>query len=80
MAVSRARWRVKNRSFCAAAVMLSKSLKNSSWIAPFQTQIGPNVESCASTGMFFPVTTDGDIRAAMQALFQQALAAARLTR
>jgi Flp pilus assembly protein TadG len=51
-----------------------------SWIAPFQTQIGPNMESCASTGMFFTVTTDGDITAAMQALFQQAIAAARLTK
>ncbi len=50
-----------------------------SWIAPFQSQIGPNLESCASPGMFFTVTTDGDITAAMQTLFQQAVAAARLT-
>ncbi len=49
------------------------------WIAPFQSQIGPNMESCASPGMFFSVTTDGDITAAMQTLFQQAVAAARLT-
>lgn len=49
------------------------------WIAPFQSQIGPNLESCASPGMFFTVTTDGDITAAMQTLFQQAVAAARLT-
>jgi Flp pilus assembly protein TadG len=49
------------------------------WIAPFQNQIGPNLESCASTGMFFSVTTDGDISAAMQALFQQAISTARLT-
>jgi Flp pilus assembly protein TadG len=46
------------------------------WIAPFQNQISPNMESCASPGMFFSVTTDGDITAA---LFQQAVAAARLT-
>jgi len=50
------------------------------WIAPFQSQIGPNLESCASPGMFFSVTTDGDITAAMQTLFQQAVAAARLTK
>ncbi len=50
-----------------------------SWIAPFQSQIAPNMESCASPGMFFSVTTDGDITAAMQTLFQQAVAAARLT-
>jgi Flp pilus assembly protein TadG len=49
------------------------------WIAPFQSQIAPNMESCASPGMFFSVTTDGDITAAMQTLFQQAVAAARLT-
>jgi Flp pilus assembly protein TadG len=50
------------------------------WIAPFQNQIAPNMESCASPGMFFSVTTDGDISAAMQTLFQQAVAAARLTK
>ena len=51
-----------------------------SWIAPFQSKIAPNIESCASPGMFFSVTTDGDITAAMQTLFQQAVAAARLTK
>ncbi|MGA2894930.1 MAG: TadE/TadG family type IV pilus assembly protein [Xanthobacteraceae bacterium] len=50
------------------------------WIAPFQNQIATNMESCASPGMFFSVTTDGDITAAMQTLFQQAVAAARLTK
>jgi Flp pilus assembly protein TadG len=50
------------------------------WIAPFQGQISSNLQSCASTGMFFTVTTDGDITAAMQTLFQQAVAAARLTK
>ncbi len=49
------------------------------WIAPFQNQIATNMESCASPGMFFSVTTDGDITAAMQTLFQQAVSAARLT-
>ena len=50
------------------------------WIAPFQNQISPNMESCASPGMFFSVTTDGDITAAMQTLFAQAIATARLTK
>jgi Flp pilus assembly protein TadG len=50
------------------------------WVAPFQSQISPNMESCASPGMFFSVTTDGDITAAMQTMFQQAVAAARLTK
>ena len=51
-----------------------------SWIAPFQSKIGPNMESCASPGLFFSVTTDGDITAAMRGLFQQAIATARLTK
>jgi len=50
------------------------------WIAPFQNKIGPNMESCASPGLFFSVTTDGDISAAMQSLFQQAVATARLVK
>jgi Flp pilus assembly protein TadG len=49
------------------------------WIAPFQSQIGTNLQSCASPGLFFQVTTDGDISAAMQALFQQAISSARLS-
>ncbi len=49
------------------------------WVAPFQSQISPNMQSCASPGLFFQVTTDGDITAAMQALFQQAVSTARLT-
>ncbi len=49
------------------------------WIAPFQSQIGPNMQACASPGLFFQVTTDGDISAAMQALFQQAVSTAHLT-
>jgi len=49
------------------------------WIAPFQSQIGPNMESCASPGLFFQVTTDGDITAAMQTLFQEAISSARLS-
>jgi Flp pilus assembly protein TadG len=49
------------------------------WVAPFQSQIGPNMQSCASPGLYFQVTTDGDIAAAMQTLFQQAVATARLS-
>jgi hypothetical protein len=49
------------------------------WIAPFQSQIAANIQSCASTGLFFQVTTDGDITAAMNALFQKAVATARLS-
>lgn len=50
------------------------------WIAPFQSQIATNMQNCASPGLFFSVTTDGDITAAMQTMFTQAVATARLTK
>jgi len=50
------------------------------WIAPFQSTIGSNIESCASPGLYFEITTDGDVTAAMQNLFQLAIATARLSK
>ena len=50
------------------------------YIAPFQAQIGPTLQSCASPGLYFQVSTDQDISAAMVALFQKAVATARLTK
>jgi Flp pilus assembly protein TadG len=75
---------VKNRGILIAVLYteylpLPTNTWYNDWIAPFQSQISPNMESCASPGMFFSVTTDGDITAAMQTLFQQAVATARLT-
>jgi Flp pilus assembly protein TadG len=49
------------------------------WVSPFQSQIGTNLQSCASPGLFFSVTTDGDITAAMAQLFNAAVATAHLT-
>jgi Flp pilus assembly protein TadG len=49
------------------------------WVSPWQSQIATNMQSCASTGLYFSITTDGDISSAMQALFEQAVATARLT-
>ena len=49
------------------------------WISPFQSQIATNMQNCASSGLYFSITTDGDITAAMQAMFEQAVATARLT-
>jgi hypothetical protein len=49
------------------------------WISPFQSTIGSTMQSCASPGLYFEVTTDSDITAAMQALFQLAIATARLS-
>jgi Flp pilus assembly protein TadG len=76
---------VKNRGIQIAIIYteylpLPTNAWYNDWIAPFQSQIGPNMQSCASPGMFFTVTTNGDITAAMQTLFQQAVAAARLTK
>jgi Flp pilus assembly protein TadG len=75
---------IKNRGIQIAVLYteylpLTTNSWYNSWVAPYQNQIASNMESCASTGMFFQVTTDGDITAAMQALFGQAIATARLT-
>jgi Flp pilus assembly protein TadG len=51
-----------------------------SYIAPFQSQIGPTLQNCASPGLYFQVQTNQDISSAMQALFQKAVATARLTK
>ena len=74
---------VKNRGIRIAVLYteylpLPTNAWYNNWIAPFQNQIGPNLQSCASPGLFFQVTTDDDITAAMQALFQQAVSSARL--
>jgi len=42
-------------------------------------KISPALISCASDGLYYKVTTDSDISAALQALFQQAVATAHLT-
>jgi hypothetical protein len=45
----------------------------------FQPNIGPNLESCASPGLYFQVSTDQDISAAMIAL-NAAVRTAHLTK
>ena len=49
------------------------------WIAPFQSNIAPTLQSCASPGLYYEVQTGGDISAALSALFQQAVQTAHLT-
>jgi hypothetical protein len=49
------------------------------WIAPFQSNIGPSLQSCASPGLYFEVQTGGDISAALSALFQAAITTAHLS-
>jgi Flp pilus assembly protein TadG len=75
---------VKNRGIRIALLYTTYlPLPTNSWyntyIAPFQPQIAGNMKSCASPGLFFQVSTDQDISAAMTALFQQVVATAHLT-
>ena len=76
---------IKNRGIRIAVLYTTYyPLPTNAWyntyIAPFQPQIGPNLQNCASPGLYFAVQTDQDISAAMQALFQKAVATARLTK
>ena len=43
------------------------------YIAPFQAQIGPTLQSCASPGLYYEVQTGGDITGALNDLFQKAV-------
>ncbi|MEX0955681.1 MAG: pilus assembly protein TadG-related protein [Rhizobiaceae bacterium] len=49
------------------------------WIKPFQDEIGPRMESCASQGLFFEVSPSEGIPEAMDALFLKALSVLRLS-
>ena len=49
------------------------------WIKPFQSKIPTNMEACASSGLYFEVSPSSGISEAMTALFQKAVASARLT-
>jgi Flp pilus assembly protein TadG len=74
---------IKNRGIRIAVLYTTYlPLPTNSWyntyISPFQPQIAGNMKNCASPGLFFQVSTDQDITAAMAALFQQAVATARL--
>jgi len=49
-------------------------------ISSFQSNIGPQMQACASPGLYFMVTTDGDISAALSKLFEQAVESAYLSK
>jgi Flp pilus assembly protein TadG len=75
---------IKNRGIMIAVLYteylpLPTNSWYNTWISPFQANLGSNMESCASPGLYFEITTDGDITAAMQTLFQLAVATARLS-
>ncbi len=70
---------VKNRGIRIAVLYTQYlPLPTNSWyntyISPFQPQIAGNMQGCASPGLYTAVTTDGDISAALTALFNTAVA------
>jgi len=76
---------IKNRGIRIAVLYTTYlPLPTNAWynqyIAPFQAQIGPTLQSCASPGLYFEVSTNGDITAAMNALFQNAVQTAYLNK
>ncbi len=49
------------------------------WIAPFQSQIGTDLQNCASPGLYFEVSPTQGINDAMNALFLKVIRTPRLT-
>jgi len=49
------------------------------WIKPFQAEIGPRMEECASPGLFFEVSPTEGISDAMTTLFKKIINSPRLT-
>jgi Flp pilus assembly protein TadG len=75
---------IKNRGIMIAVLYTEYlPLTTNSWyntyVAPYQTTLGTNLQNCASPGLYFEITTDGDITSAMQTLFQLAISSARLS-
>ena len=77
--------KVKNRGIRIAVLYTTYlPLPTNAWynqyISPFQTQIGPTLQTCASPQLYFEVQSGGDISAAMAALFQSAVRTAYLSK
>jgi hypothetical protein len=75
---------IKNRGIRIAVLYtVYYPLPTNAWyntyIAPIQSSIGPTLQSCASPGLYFQVSTGGDISAAMAALFTTAVQSAYLS-
>ena len=75
---------IKNRGIRIAVLYTTYyPLPTNSWyntyISAFQPNIGSNLESCASPGLYYEVTTGGNISAALSALFQSAVSTAHLS-
>jgi Flp pilus assembly protein TadG len=75
---------IKNRGIMIAVLYTEYlPLTTNSWyntyVAPYQSTLGSNMQNCASPGLYFGITTDDDITSAMQTLFQLAISTARLS-
>jgi len=43
------------------------------YVAPFQSSIGTNLQNCASSGLYFSISTNDDITSAMTTMFNAAV-------
>jgi len=76
---------IKNRGIRIAVLYttylpLTTNSWYNTWIKPFQNEIPARMQDCASPGLYFEVSPTQGIADAMAALFQKAVASARLTR
>ncbi len=75
---------IKNRGIRIAVLYTEYlPLPTNAWyvahIAPFQANIGTNLQNCASPGLYYKVQTGGDISGALIGLFQLAVQTAYLS-
>lgn len=78
---------IKNRGIRIAILYteyLPQSMANDAWsqanVAPYLYQIEPALQACATPGLYTKVSTDQDITTALDALFQNAVATAKITK
>ena len=74
---------IKNRGIRIAFLYLTYNpLPTNGWyntyIAPIQSSIATTAQNCASPGLYFQVSTDGDVSGALTTLFQKAVSTAHL--
>lgn len=75
---------IKNRGIKIAVLYTTYYPITNNWwynntVAPFQSQIGTNMQACASPGLYFEVSPTQGISAAMTALFNLTLQQVRIT-
>jgi Flp pilus assembly protein TadG len=76
---------IKNKGIRIAVLYTVYSpIPSNSWytnhVSPFQPNIGPTLETCASPGLYFAVQSGGDISAALSTLFELAVQSAYLAK